>query len=386
MLSPADIEAQAFRQYPAILRAIATGEAAFPRDVRFGRPNPTSEWATLQTEISALAQANLGYEIEWEEINTHRWGRQRLPVRVRFRTESDYLQMIGKTAEVGRLRNNLTITRQQCPELENWIGPHIMRLVEHEQAWPDVLQVCRHFIDHPRPGRYARELPIPVGTKFIEERRPLFRSLFDFLLPAETITSESEHFETRYGLRFDEPLIRLRVLDPNLAGTLPLPVNDLSVPVSQCRVLPWAGHTVLIVENKMTFLTLPALSDTLVIYGGGNAAALLTALPWLAQSRLFYWGDLDVHGFHILARFRQAFPQTQSVLMDATLLDLFAIYRVSASATTYENTTGLTSEEQAAYALLKQQRTLLEQEKIPHAYAVEALHAKVAPPWALTVH
>jgi len=379
MLSPADIHAQALRHYPALLRAIVSGEAFFPKDIRFGRPDPSGDWATLQAEITALAQAGPGYEVEWEESNTRRWGRQRLPVRVWFRSEDAFLGMIGKTAEVGRFRHTLARTRQQCPELEGWLAPHVLRLVEHAADWPGVLEVCRYFIQHPRPGYYARELPIPVGTKFIEERRPLFRSLLDFLLPAGAIVAESDHFETRYGLRFDEPSIRMRLLDPALTATLGVPVSDLAAPLSECRALPWAGLTVLIVENKMTFLTLPALSGTVSIWGGGNAAALLTTLPWLVRCRLFYWGDLDVHGFHILDQFRQSFPAVHSVMMETALLDRFAAFRVDASAADYESTSNLTIAEQAVYARLSRERTLLEQEKITHAYAVERLRAEVAP-------
>ena len=379
MLSPADIHAQALRHYPALLRAIVSGEAFFPKDIRFGRPDPSGDWATLQAEITALAQAGTGYEIGWEESNTRRWGRQRLPVRVWFRDEAAYLGTIGKTAEVERFREMITRTRRECPELEGWLAPHALRLVEHAADWPGVLHVCRYFIDHPRPGYYARELPIPVGTKFIEARKPLFRSLLDFLLPAGAVVTESDHFETRYGLRFDEPLIRVRLLDPALVAPLGVPASDLSMPLSQCRSLRWAPRTVLVVENKMTFLTLPALADTLAIWGGGNAAALLTTLPWLARCRLFYWGDLDIHGFHILDQFRNSCPAVCSVLMEAALLDRFAVFRVDASAAAYQSTANLTVEEQATYARLRQERTLLEQEKIPHAYTVEKLRSEVAP-------
>jgi hypothetical protein len=346
-------------------------------DIRFGRPAPGADWTTLQNEITALAQADLGYKIEWEEINTRRWGSQRLPTRVWFEQEADYFHLLGKTEEVRRLRVNLELTRHHCPELEGWLASHVMRLVEDAHHWSDVLQVCRYFIAHPRPRRYARELPIAVSTKFIEEHRPLFRSLFDHLLPGDTIDASTDHFETRYGLNFDEPLIRLRLLCDQLAETLRMPVRDLSVPVSQARVLPWTKHTVVIVENKMTFLSLPALAGTLAIWGGGNAAALLVSFPWLANCRLFYWGDLDVHGFHILARLRGTFPHLQNVLMNETVLDRFPAYQVSANIASYENTSGLTPAEQATYLRLKEKTLLLEQEKISHAYAVEMLRAQI---------
>lgn len=377
MLSPADIQAQALRQYAAVLRAIVVGDAVFPKEIRFGRPNPAAEWTTLQAEITALAQAKLGYEIEWEEINTRRWGRQRLPVRVWFQHEGDFLRMIGKSDEVSRFRSNLDLTRQQCPELEGWLASHVLRIVEHERVWPEVLQVSRYFVDHPRPGLYLRELPIAVGTKFIEDRRSLFRSLFDFLLPTETITLNSDHFETRYGLRYDEPLIRLRVLDRALQYSLGLPVTDVAIPLSQFQGLPWRDLVVVVAENKMNFLTLPEC-DAVGVWGGGDAAALLATAPWLKTCNILYWGDTDAHGFEILAHLRRTFPRVVSIMMDRTTLAEFTDFIVKARPSATDQTMGLTADELALHAHVRLRNLLLEQEKIPAAYSSPRILASVA--------
>lgn len=375
MLSPDDIRTACRKKYPAFLRALVTGETFFPLEIRFGRPSTTAAWTTLQSEISALAlaQSDFGYRIDWTEINTRQWGRQRLPERVWFEHEADYLRLIAKVEEVRRFRVNVELTRRYCPEVEGWLTPHVLRIVEHEVGWPDALQVCRHFIEHPRPQLYARELPIPVGTKFIEEHCPLLRSLLDFLLDPEHIDASSEHFETRFGLRFDEALVRLRTLDPTLTERLRLPVTDLTLPWSQLKQLDWEGLTVVIAENKMTFLTLPQIGGGLGIWGGGGAASLLETVPWLARCRIYYWGDLDVHGFHILSRLRRAHPHTRSVLMDEATLTRFEAYWKTARAATYEQIVALSPDEQALYARLRDTGKLLEQEKIAHAYAVEAL-------------
>src|SRR5690606_23555864 len=135
----------------------------------------------------------------------------------------------------------------------------------------------------------------------------------DFLLPTEAVRRDSDHFETRFGLRYDEALIRWRVLDPALLPRLGLPVADLFSPFSQFQTLPWRELRVVIVENKMTFLTLPALSGAIAIWGGGNAATLLPDAPWLHACDLCYWGDLDAHGLNILARLRRAWPRLAPV-------------------------------------------------------------------------
>jgi hypothetical protein len=168
MLSPDDIRRLCERKVPAFLRSVVTGEPFFPLRIRFGRPSSTDEWEKLQSEIMALAQADLDYRIEWTETNTRRWGRQRLPDRVFFESEIEFLKLLRKQAELDRFRRNVLHTREACPELGEWLPRNALRIIEFAEVWPDLIKVCRYFLGHPRPSLYARELPIDIHTKFIE--------------------------------------------------------------------------------------------------------------------------------------------------------------------------------------------------------------------------
>jgi hypothetical protein len=368
MLSPDDIERLCQRKYPAFLRAVVTGQPFFPLEIRFGRPSTTEEWEKLRCEISSLAKGNLGYRVEWTETNTRRWGRQKFPDRVWFEDELGFLKAVRKHAEVEQFRRNLALTREVCPALNDWLPGNVASMIEFSDAWADLLEVCRYFLGHPRPGLYARELPIAVDTKSVERHQGILRSLLDFLLP-DSAKTEAERFEERFGLHYDEPLIRLRLLDPGLKRRLSMPLDDLSVPLTQFRALMWSGLAVLITENKMTFLTLPSCENALGIWGGGGAAELLTSVPWLRECRLFYWGDLDVHGFHILSRLRRVFPHLASMMMDETTLKQFRQHAVKAKPANYEDVSALIDEERRAYESVAASVLLLEQEKIPHAQA-----------------
>ena len=78
---------------------------------------------------------------------------------------------------------------------------------------------------------------------------------------------------------------------------------------------------VFLVENEVTCLAFPSLPKSLLIFGGGYAVSRVSRLSWLGDVRLYYWGDIDTHGFRILDLLRAGFPHTESVLMDrATLL------------------------------------------------------------------
>lgn len=89
---------------------------------------------------------------------------------------------------------------------------------------------------------------------------------------------------------------------------------------------------ILIAENKMNFLTLPLITSTIAIWsGGGFNIGYLKNATWLLNKNIFYWGDIDEHGFQILHQLRNYYPQAKSVMMDRHTFDLFHTYAVDGS-------------------------------------------------------
>lgn len=376
MLSPEQIRDFCRRRYPDFLRSLVTGDNFFPLDVRFGRVKPSDNFTTLNREIKALTEADLGYHVEWADRKFRLLGEQKIPSRVWFENETGYLKILGKAREVESFRRNLELTKQECPALLTWLAKRPERMAETATEWPDLLKVCQYFQANPKPGLYARELPISVGTKFIEQNEAVLDLLLSHLLSPDS-EPDDRSFQERYGLRFDEPLIRFRLLDTTLREKLRTAANDFSIPVGEASRFGWAGLRVIVTENKMNFLTLPTLSNTLAIWGGGNAAQLLSTIPWLKNCRLLYWGDVDIHGFHIVSRLRSAFPHLTTLMMDADTLSDCEKLIGHAKAGTYETTALLTPGERTAYEQVNTGQLLLEQEKIPHAYAVDKLRLTI---------
>ena len=175
-------------------------------------------------------------------------------------------------------------------------------------------------------------------------------------------------FEQRFNLKYGESLIRFRILDKKLSRTFFSGVEDLSVPVSQFEQLELPIKNVLIVENKTNLhtiaLTIPQLENTIVVFGSGYKVEKLKGIKWFNRVNLFYWGDLDTHGFEILSQFRGYFPHVKSILMDK---DTFNCYFENDTGTASKITVALnlTEEERELYELLKENNWRLEQEKIP---------------------
>ncbi len=374
MLSPEDIRHRASARYPDFLRSIVNGSPFFPLQVRFGKPSATEDFGKLRSEITALTKANLGCQIEWTEVNSRRWGKQRLPERVEFADEVSYLRAIGKTKEVARFRENLVLTREKCPALISLVETRPLDAVEFADIWPGLLEVCCYFAAHPRPNLYARELPISVDTKFVENYEAILTRMLELVIPAQAIV-EANRFGERFGLRYDEPQIRFRLLDESLQSTLGVPFSDVTIPVSRFRGLGWQKLRVIVSENKMTFLTLPQLPQAIGIWGAGNAAALLHNVPWLGDCQLHYWGDLDAQGFEILARLREAFPKTQSLMMDSATLERFCKLCRPGVATRTKPKRHLTDFEEQAHASVCAMNLRLEQERIPNQFANNAIKA-----------
>jgi hypothetical protein len=121
------------------------------------------------------------------------------------------------------------------------------------------------------------------------------------------------------------------------------------------------------VENKMNMLTFPNKNNSIVIWGHGFGVDIMKDVEWMKTKRIFYWGDLDAHGFQILSEIRTHFSQVESFLMDRETFDKF-FEKDNGSETNAEKLLCLTQEEKTMFEYLKENNFRLEQEKIPYEY------------------
>jgi hypothetical protein len=375
MVQPQQVRKWCEKKYPEFLRSLISGEPFFPLEIKLVHPRPGYDHDQLDREVKALAEASLGYHIEWTTRKFRLTGEQRIPARLWFEDAQEYLAAIQRTREVEQFCTNLNLIRRQCPGLLEWAARNPLKLVAAGAICPDLIKVCQYFLSNPNPGKYARELPISVPTKFIAENKAIIDSLLQELFPDATAERTEKSFEKRFGLRSEEPLIRFRLLDHTLLGDFGPVVEDASIPLSEALRFDWKKRLIVVVENKMTFLTLPLLPNAIGVWGAGNAAQLLTSMRWLHDCSLLYWGDIDVHGFHIVSRLRGTFPQVQTIMMDSHTLNQHAVFITKAKSTSHENVLMLTEKEYEAYMQVKDGELLLEQEKIPYDYAVKSFSA-----------
>ena len=373
MFNRDELLAQARRRYPEFLRSVVEDTPFFPLEMRVGKTRRAANYVERVAELKEfrVAAAALGIIVEWSAVNDPRFGPHERPDRAYFADEESFLRALGCTVEVRAFREDCALIAA-FPALQPWLADNAGSVLAHHGAWPRLLRVLEWFHAHPQSGLYLRQIPVPgVDTKFFEQRLAVIDALLLQTMPS-AIEITAKRFEARHGLRWEQPLIRLRFLDPALQSAHGFPIADLAVPAPTFRGLPLQGVNAIITENLRNFLALPPLPCTVAIFGSGDAAALLADAPWLVEARIFYWGDLDPRGYAILARLRKEYPATESVLMDTAALNAHRSWTGSV-ATSTAKIDGLLPGEAAALEQLCLEGLWLEQERVPFVAVVEIL-------------
>jgi hypothetical protein len=312
-----------------MLAAHVSGEPIFPLEIALKRPGArevaeqfgaVKSWAESLRRGSRAVRGR-GYDLRWERTGNRVQGANELPVAARIETEAQALYLLKEEAAVRRFDALAEQTLKRFPQLAGWLEKRCMQALKHADDWPAILRVLDYFATHHRSGLYLRQLDIPgVDTKFIEARRKLIAELLDEVLPdgpVDATATGAANFARRYGLRTEPVLIRFRILDPDidLHG-----LTDLSVPVEEFARLELPVSRVFITENRINGLAMPACPQSLVIFGLGYGLDRLSDIALLARCQLWYWGDIDTHGFGILDRLRRGLPHARSLLMDRDTL------------------------------------------------------------------
>jgi len=369
MITPIEIKKKAANKYKAYLQSIVEGESFNPIVIA-GDKKPNENTVKFEEELTELInfskeKKGYGYNIEYQTVKTKRHGIQDIPISISFQTEYDYLKYINEEKDTAKFKKDITSILSSFPELKDWIYKYPIKVIEND--WESLLKVCKYFKAIPQPHLYIRELPIQVHTKFIENNKGIIRELLDIII-AEHINVDEKQFESRFNLKYDETLVRFRILDEAISQQLFRGIDDISIPISEFQHFSPPIQTVYVVENKINMLAFPIKRDSIVIWGHGFGVDIMKNVEWLKTKKIYYWGDLDAYGFQILSEIRTHFEQVESFMMDRQTFDLF-YEGDKGTETNVEKDLCLTSEESEMFKYLKENNLRLEQEKIPHEYA-----------------
>lgn len=180
---------------------------------------------------------------------------------------------------------------------------------------------------HPDASAWtARQLPVPgMHTKWLDTHGALLRDVAGR--------------DVRDEVRSRPAVLHLTYVDPDHAASGRRRHDAWTT--GDTHDIAYRPRIVLVVENRDSRLWFPPVRDTIVVEGGGKAAATLLAnVPWIRTAdHVLYWGDIDADGYAILDRFRAALAEpapdgappkpVTSILMDATDLHRYAQHGVN---------------------------------------------------------
>ncbi|MBN9611905.1 MAG: hypothetical protein J0H64_00270 [Actinobacteria bacterium] len=368
---PADIVARVRKVWlrGELLRTHAQGAAFAPFEVPLRAPSGAElsehleearRWAA---EIERAADGGRSFGVVSGGVGGRRLGRSTIPVRVRIDSEAQAWRILGVADDVERFDELLRFSAN-TPLAREWAIAQPIRAIELFDEWPAMLAAL-DWLDWNRDSQlHLRQVDAPgVDTKLIERHRAVLATMLG-------VPSGAEAFRTALGFAGKPDLVRLR-FDPSALG-LPPGITEARLRVEELVSLRRSVSHLLIVENEVTFLSVPVPEGGVVLWGRGYAAGSPAALELFAdvaaRGDAHYWGDLDTHGFAILSRVRNHLPSVRSVLMDRETLFAHEPRWGTKPSPTNSALSGLTAAEAELYSDLVTDRlgrsVRLEQERI----------------------
>ncbi|MFZ6678853.1 Wadjet anti-phage system protein JetD domain-containing protein [Undibacterium sp. Tian12W] len=326
------------------------------------------------TELASLPHIRL----EWREVRHRIHGLQRLPDQVWINSLEAALAITGKKREAARFQLLFDETLNKRQVLQSWLKKRPMQALDLHDRWPQLLAIIAWLCEHPRPAIYLRQVDITgIHSKFIEANRAVLSELLDLALPLDAIDERYTgigQFASRYGF-LDKPLrLRFRVLDQSMQILAGISHPDIMLDADSFSRLDLSGKTVFITENEINFLAFPKVANAIVIFGSGYGWDALASAQWLNSCAIYYWGDIDTHGFAILNQLRHHFQHVTSFLMDRESLLRHEIHWGEEANQVTHAMNCLNAEEQTLFEDLREQRLgknlRLEQERIQFEYVM----------------
>lgn len=372
--TPDEIASKVRRRWSdgTLLSALAREEQFPLQDLVIRRPKASEIGSDLGAVQQWAAELDRGsrngarYEIVYADVGGREFGRNRIPSRVRIETYAQAWAILGVDREVARYREVLDLVEQIEPVLA-WVTDKPLKAIDATDDWPALLAAYRWLAAARGSGRHLRTIDAPgVDTKFVERHRSVLGALLG-------VSSTASGFVRDLGLAPKPELLRMR-FGPGFAG-LPGSVTDATFRVDELAELSVGVQAAAVVENETTFLSLDPPHEGVLLWGKGFDTDRVGRMRWLSGVPVWYWGDVDTHGFAILDRLRAWLPQTASFLMDRESLLQHRDRWVMEPSPTSARLDRLDGDESALYADLVGDRyglaVRLEQERLDWGWVLD---------------
>lgn len=341
------------------------------RDVQSDAPS-VREW------VEAWVNWDGAGTINWSEMQWPRIGPQRIPARLNLMSANEVAQVVSDSERFERAQTRYRECAARWPRLlgSTVVGRHFDVFADYAEAeYRRLFDLLTWLCENPSSGKFLRQLPVHgLHTKWIESGR---RGVVSDLLDAILEQPRPGNFYDKCGLCQPPHRARLRILCPQLRSLVG-GLSDVEAPMIEVAQMPLTPSRAIVIENLETGLALPDIHGCVAFLRLGGAVSTLGQVRWLGDAALFYWGDVDTHGFAILDRARATLGKVTSLLMDEpTLLAHRNLWVEEPVQHPDVELLNLTSQERAVFQKLRSnfwgRHVRLEQERLPWSMAVAAI-------------
>lgn len=355
----------------------------FPKRLVFKKPDSrqlSEQFSQVKTWLTDLKKTSY-FRFETKVIQHRVLGKNELPVEAWLDDLDTAVAAIGKQKQLQQFIELVTVTNRRAPKLLSWLHQYPMKALRFEAEWTQIMDVLDWMKVNPFPDIYLRQMDIRgIDSKFIEHHRSILMSLLEISMPFDDSVN-NHSFEIRFGFKVKPLSIRMRSLDPGIhfigSGN-----QDISITLDNLESLAIEPRfetvkKIFITENEINFLSFPDIKNSIAIFGKGYGFDGFEKIAWLNQCDLFYWGDIDTHGFAILDQLRSKLPGVKSLWMDRkTFLHHQQFWGLETSPQA-RNLCRLNDKETQMYNDLRDNRfghqLRLEQERIGYSYVKASL-------------
>ena len=365
-----------------------TAKSFFPLEIKSDKGSTSGNLSNRENELRSLMQKckekiGKGYKLVFEEIKTRTNGVQSKLSKILFETEEDFLFSIKKEKQTLLLTGALSDIQSFMPKntesefLYKWaLGNTSVLITDYSYEsnfWRNICICVQWFNQNSNSGLYIREIPLPVHTKFIEQNSALIKSL-------SIRWNSNDDFITTFKLKGKSDFVRFRSISKNIN----MRFSNTQLAECNMRLEDFCKldssfveriRNVFIIENEMVYLTMPEFENSICVWGQGYRVNILNCVEWLETKNLFYFGDLDEHGFDILSAYRNHFPYVKSFCMTQKVLKDYETFRVIVENKTkghlsdFRIPENLTEDEKDVFMDIRNsEKNRLEQERISVGY------------------
>jgi hypothetical protein len=372
MLTKEEIKQKALNKYNGYLKSIINNDTYFPLEIKGNKKISTQEYSKAFEAFTffynnSKEKKGYGYSFEYEKT-------KKIKIKkIFFETEEDYIKFIEKESQTNSFKKNIATLRSTLNITDEILISNVSKIAKWDEKFcTNIARISSFIINNPQSNLYQRELPIAVPTKFLEKNITIITSFISNFIPLKNVDNKYQ----KLGLLDKSFLIKIRstnnfkVFDSQ--NNLSCTSETITLTPKEFEKFNHSSKTIFIVENETTFYNFPIRKNELCLYSGGFSILSFKNNNYLRENSLFYFGDLDEHGFAIFSMFKDVYPNAKSIFMDMKTLMEFKKYR--AEGKEYKGTLqNLNNEEETCFKYLKETNSRLEQEKIPASYIKKEL-------------